>query len=104
MPTPPQRARSTFMPLYDAAMNSPRGADAGAGLQAARDKLKAGRPVEAETMLRRIVQADARNAVALQLLGVIALQRRDLAGAAELLRRSLAVDPRQPQAWNNLGA
>jgi protein O-GlcNAc transferase len=89
---------------YDAAMNSPRGADVAAALQAARDKLKAGRPVEAETMLRRIVQADARNAPALQLLGVIALSRRDFGGAAELLRRSLAIDPAQAQAWTNLGA
>jgi predicted O-linked N-acetylglucosamine transferase (SPINDLY family) len=85
-------------------MNLPRGTNVAAALQAARDKLKAGHPVEAETMLRRVVQADARNAPALQLLGVIALSRRDFAGAAELLRRSLAIDPGQAQGWNNLGA
>lgn len=35
-------------------------------------------------------------------LGTARLQRGDFAGAAEALRRAVAADPRQPDAWHNL--
>jgi hypothetical protein len=35
-------------------------------------------------------------------LGTVRLLRNDFAGAAEALRRAIAADPRQPDAWHNL--
>jgi uncharacterized protein (TIGR02466 family) len=39
---------------------------------------------------------------ALQLMGLLARKRGDLQAAEELMRRSLAVSPTQPNVWNNL--
>jgi len=73
-------------------------------LQTAREHLRAGRHAEAEACLAPLVKVNPKHAAALQLLGVIALARRDFAAAADFLEKSLAADPRQVQAWNNYGA
>jgi len=49
------------------------------------------------------VQSDQNNAPALQNLGIVALRRDDIAGAASFLTRALALNPRLPLALNTLG-
>lgn len=71
---------------------------------AALQHLQAGRLDEAEQALRRILGPHPDDPDATHLLGLVALQRRDLASAAELLRRATRLDPAQPAAWNNYGA
>jgi tetratricopeptide (TPR) repeat protein len=50
-----------------------------------------------------VLLAEPRNAKALALRGVIAIQHRDASAAVEWLTRSLAVDPRQPETLSNRG-
>jgi tetratricopeptide (TPR) repeat protein len=61
----------------------------------------AGRLPEAEDVCRRLVQANARHADGLHLLGVLRAQRGDLGQAVEFLRKATEADPRVPPAWFN---
>ncbi len=64
---------------------------------------QAGRLDEAATLYRQIVQHTPGHFDATHLLGVIALQRGDLATAEQLISQALAVKPRDHAALNNLG-
>ncbi len=58
---------------------------------------------EAEAVYRQALAFDNRHAGAMQMRGVICLQKGDAAGAVELIKRSLDFEPRNPKALNNLG-
>jgi len=62
-----------------------------------------GRVQEAVRQFERVLQKDPNNAPALQNLGVVALRRNDLLGAADLLQRALDLNPKLPLALNTLG-
>jgi tetratricopeptide (TPR) repeat protein len=64
---------------------------------------QAGQLQEAEMVYRQIVAADANNAEAWHLLGVIAYQKRDYATAADCGKRAVAIRHDFPEALNNLG-
>jgi tetratricopeptide (TPR) repeat protein len=64
---------------------------------------RAGRLDEAEQIYRQMLKADANDIQALQLMGTLALQRRDHVGAGEFLSRTLAVNPNNAEARINLG-
>lgn len=71
-------------------------------LSAAFDHHRSGRLLEAETLYRRILDADPDNAAALQLLGSLLAGRGDDAAAISLFRRSLAQEPANPDVRFNL--
>jgi Flp pilus assembly protein TadD len=62
----------------------------------------AGRPAEAETLLRQSIGAGGNDFVALGVLGLIAVEREDFAAAEGWLRAALAIDPDEPTTLNNL--
>ena len=64
---------------------------------------QAGNLDEAGALYRRVLQQAPGQFDATHLLGVIALQRGDLATAEKLIVQALAVKPRDPAALNNLG-
>jgi predicted O-linked N-acetylglucosamine transferase (SPINDLY family) len=64
---------------------------------------QAGRLDEAAALYREIVRQTPGQFDATHLLGVIALQRGDLATAEQLIAQALAVKPKDPAALNNLG-
>jgi len=66
-------------------------------------KHRAGRLDEAERDYRAIIESDPDCAEAVHLLGVIALQRGDLAAAETLLGRAVALDPNNAKYHNNYG-
>ena len=68
-------------------------ASIGEALLMAFDHHQAGRLVEAETLYRRVIDADAEQADAWHLLGVLAAQSGRTAGAAAALARALALRP-----------
>jgi predicted O-linked N-acetylglucosamine transferase (SPINDLY family) len=86
MPAPPQKA-----------------APAAALLNQAVAHHQAGRLDEAASMYRQVVQQAPGQFDATHLLGVIALQRGDLAAAEQLIAQALSVKPKDPAALNNLG-
>jgi predicted O-linked N-acetylglucosamine transferase (SPINDLY family) len=59
---------------------------------------------EAERLCREVLRQRPHHADALHLLGLLAVQARQLPAGVELMRRSLAVDPDQPFALSNLAA
>jgi tetratricopeptide (TPR) repeat protein len=63
----------------------------------------AGRLQEAEQIYRQILAADAGNARAWHLLGVVAYQAGKHEEAIELIRRSIALDSGDAEAFNALG-
>lgn len=63
---------------------------------------KAGRFAEAERAYRTILAGNPRDPDALHFYGVLRAQGGDLNGAADLIGRSLAVDPDAPQAHFHL--
>jgi len=63
----------------------------------------AGRPAQAETLLRRSIGAGGNDFAALGLLGLMAIERKDFAAAAGWLRAALAINPDEPTTLNNLG-
>jgi tetratricopeptide (TPR) repeat protein len=63
----------------------------------------AGRPVEAETLLRLSIGAGGNDFAALGLLGLVAIERKDFTAAAGWLRAGLAINPDEPTTLNNLG-
>jgi protein O-GlcNAc transferase len=64
---------------------------------------QAGRLDDAEGLYRQVVQQAPGQFDAIHLLGVIALQRNDLAAAETLIRQALASKPKDGPALNNLG-
>lgn len=62
-----------------------------------------GRLPEAENLYQQVLRAEPRQPVALQLLGVIALQGGDNEGAAQLISKAIAIMPQYADAHNNLG-
>ncbi|MEP6505009.1 MAG: tetratricopeptide repeat protein, partial [Betaproteobacteria bacterium] len=76
---------------------------ASALLQQAVAAHQGGRLDEAADLYRRVVAQTPGQFDATHLLGVIALQRGDLAGAEKLIVQALTVKPRDPAALNNLG-
>jgi predicted O-linked N-acetylglucosamine transferase (SPINDLY family) len=67
------------------------------------EHLRAGRAAQAEALCRAALQADAADAEAAQLLGVIALQHNKYAAAVPWFERALQARPDHAQAHNNLG-
>jgi tetratricopeptide (TPR) repeat protein len=63
-----------------------------------------GRLAEAEAICRTVLQGAPRNAEALHLLGLVALQRGDPDGAARLIGEAVAVSPDVARYQNNLAA
>ena len=82
---------------------APKTPAAAAALNQAVAHHQAGRLDEAATLYRRIAQDAPGHFDATHLLGVIALQRGDLATAEQLISQALAVKPKDPAALNNLG-
>ena len=82
---------------------APKTPAAAAALNQAVAYHQAGRLDEAATLYRRIAQDAPGHFDATHLLGVIALQRGDLATAEQLISQALAVKPKDPAALNNLG-
>lgn len=62
-----------------------------------------GRLDVAEAAGRKALAAAPDHPDALQLMGLVLLERGDREEAEPLFRRSLAIRPRQPNVWNNLG-
>jgi protein O-GlcNAc transferase len=62
-----------------------------------------GRPDEVERLCLEILQSDARHYAALHLLGLLALQSGDAPRALQLMHRSIAINPRQPDVHLNIG-
>ena len=66
-------------------------------LQAER-ALEMGRVDAAETLYRQVADADPRNSIAVVGLARVTLERGDEAGALQLARRALAIDPENAAA------
>lgn len=64
---------------------------------------QAGGFAEAESLYRMILDKDATNAQVLSMLGMLHMQRGDWEEGVRLLKRSLAINPAQPDTLNNLG-
>lgn len=64
---------------------------------------KGGQLEHAEAAYRRILSGRPDDPDALNFLGMLRAQTGDAAEAAELLRRSVAADPKNPHGWLNLG-
>lgn len=71
-------------------------------LQIALDHHRADRLHEAEAIYREIIRLHPDNHDALHLLGVIAHQRGNNIGAAELIRNAIQINPGNPDAYQNL--
>ena len=65
--------------------------------------LKAGRPHDAELSLRRLIAHDPKNASAHGMLGIALAQENDLPAAEGEYRKSLELNPHQPQIVMSLG-
>lgn len=72
-------------------------------LAAAVARHRAGDLVAAERMYRRLLDADASDADAMHLLGVVTQQRGDAARAADLIGAAIAQRPTDARFHNNLG-
>jgi predicted O-linked N-acetylglucosamine transferase (SPINDLY family) len=72
-------------------------------IEQANRHLGAGRLAEAEPLYREVLKTSPRHHVAMHYLGVIALQRRQLDAAIELMRRSVAEAPDVASYHTNLG-
>jgi protein O-GlcNAc transferase len=64
---------------------------------------QAGNLAEAERLYREVLRERPRNAQALHLLGIVALQSGQAQAAVELIDRSLESEPQQPMAFLNRG-
>lgn len=65
--------------------------------------LRSGLPDRAESLLQEILRREPQHADALQLMGMVARQRKDNEAAVVFFQRSLQVSPAQPHVCNNLG-
>src|SRR4051812_26906326 len=63
------------------------------------DLHRAGQVAEAEAIYREILARNNRDPGALQMMGMLHLQRGEFAQAAETLRRAAAVAPNSPQVF-----
>jgi len=72
-------------------------------LEAAVSRHEAGELDEAENLYRQILLRQPEDADALQMLGVLALQRGDPRAALELIERSLALNPTAPECHYHHG-
>src|SRR5262245_6477300 len=72
-------------------------------LQAALEHINAGRRSDATQILERILQSDADNHNALQLLGGLLIDGKQREAGIAYLQRSLAIKPGMPSVLNNLG-
>jgi Flp pilus assembly protein TadD len=72
-------------------------------LIAARQQFQNGNLAEAEALCGRLLEANPRDAEALNLRGMIAHQRGELAQAAEVYRKAIAARPSAAGYYNNLG-
>jgi predicted TPR repeat methyltransferase len=72
-------------------------------LQKAIEAHKGGRLVEAEAAYRSILRRRPDDADALNFLGMLTCQAGNPRAAADLLQRSVTVQPTNPHAWLNLG-
>jgi predicted TPR repeat methyltransferase len=72
-------------------------------LQGAIEAHKGGRLLEAEAAYRSVLRARPDDPDALNFFGMLRGQTGHRAEAAEFLRRSVEVDPKNPHAWLNLG-
>lgn len=72
-------------------------------LQAAFAHYRAGQLADAESMLRQLLERSARNAEALHLLGIIAGDRGDHAGAVALIEKAIRIDDTNHGYHANLG-
>lgn len=73
------------------------------GLEDALAALKGGRPDEARAKLETVCQEQPEHAGAHTLLGISRYHQHDFGAAKEALRRALALDARQPEAFYHLG-
>ncbi len=73
-------------------------------LQEALEHHRAGRVAEAETLYRTILEADARHADSLHLLGMVEHQRGRHESAAAMIREAIAIQPNIAAFHSNLGA
>lgn len=64
---------------------------------------QAGRASEAETMYRRVIRSDSRNADALHLLGVLLMQQAQYDEAVSLIKKAIDCNPSAAAYHNNLG-
>ena len=64
---------------------------------------RGGRFREAEELYRRVLAHDPRNADALHLLGLVALEAGQVDSAAELVRQAIAERPDDAAFYNSLG-
>jgi predicted O-linked N-acetylglucosamine transferase (SPINDLY family) len=71
-------------------------------IQAARAHHQAGRLAEAEALYRQVLAHVPEHAVALHLLGIVALQRGDTPAAIALIGRAAAFEPQNAAAQSNL--
>src|SRR5687768_15226196 len=71
-------------------------------LQAASDAQRGGRPDDAARTFEAVLELDPANPVALNSLGMRALEARDPGRAAELFRRATESDPGAAALWMNL--
>jgi tetratricopeptide (TPR) repeat protein len=62
-----------------------------------------GRLVDAERIYRKVLQRDPKNAVALHLLGVVALQTGRAGRAVDLIGKAIALRPDYAEAYGNRG-
>jgi arylsulfatase A-like enzyme/Tfp pilus assembly protein PilF len=65
--------------------------------------LRAGDVMRAEQYLDRALQLNQKLPLALNSMGVVFARRNDLAGALEWWKKAVAVDPKQYDAWFNIG-
>ncbi|MGO8754318.1 MAG: DUF5672 family protein [Gallionellaceae bacterium] len=75
----------------------------GSLLQQAMQQHQAGRLAEAEAGYRRVLEQEPQNAIALQYLGVLAMQRGDPVRGEQLIRQALGIRADIPDFHNNLG-
>jgi Flp pilus assembly protein TadD len=74
------------------------------GLQQALALLQQGRLAQADALCRTVLAVRPREFHALHMLGIVALQNRDLGDAERWFRAAIAADPAQPPAYSNLSA
>jgi protein O-GlcNAc transferase len=72
-------------------------------LDAALAQHRAGKLSEAERLYRQLLAREPRHARAMQLLGVLYLQRRQIDAAIEIIRHAIAIDPTPADFHSNLG-
>src|SRR5688572_17320541 len=73
-------------------------------LDAALEHQRAGRLDDAEAIVRRLLAANPANAAALHALGLIALERGDVANALDLVEEATELEPSSALFMSNLAA